>query len=1060
MKNSLIIILLVGLFQSAIAQKTMVFNGTVKSATTKLPLNEVNVAIAGSQQVIVTDNSGRFSISSLGNEWLTFTHFGYKSLTVRLGTDPNMPMQIEMVETEQQLQEVVVNSGYQQIPKHRVTGSYSQLNNQLLTRKVSSNILQSLEDMVPGLAFNRSGSSVDRYSISIRGTATINSSNNPLIVIDNFPYDGDITSINPNDVETITILKDASAASIWGARAGNGVIVITTKKGMNGEPIVSTTANYTIGERPNLFYNSRMNSGDYIDVEKMLFGKGYYNAAISSINNQPLTPAVELMLAHKNGKISESEMNQGLDALKKIDLRNDLSSYLNRNNVSQQYAVNLKGGSISNNYFLSFGYDGELANLVGNENKRITLNAATNYLFFKNKLELSNSFNYSNNNGQLNNPGNLYFSGATELYPYARLVDDHGNTQNVIKNYRASFVESATQKKLLSWNYNPLDNIGLSDRNTGQQEYRFNTGLKYKWNQDLNFELRYQFNRNDTHDYTLNSEKSYYARNLINNFTQVAADGKLTYNVPIGGIYEKTMGKLEGHYARAQLNYNKTWNDINNITGIIGTEIKDLTTITNSYNLYGYDSEHATSRDVDYLTPFEQLAYPGLLVSVPSGVSSTELSERYLSYFTNIVYSYKNRYTFSGSARLDQSNLFGVDYNQKGVPLYSLGAAWNISSEPFFKSKVVNHLNLRSSFGYNGNVNRSLSAYTTARYSNGSTSASLLPFAVVENPPNPSLRWERVKIINLGVDFGLFSSRINGTIDIYRKNGIDLIGAIPFDPTTGIKTFNGNTANTKGHGIDLSINSNNIVSASFIWNTNLLMAFNREKVSYYGANATVDSYLQFAGIPKTGFPIFSVYSYDWAGLDPLTGDPRGYLDGVPSKDYAKVISGITPENLIFHGSLRPDFFGTIRNSFTFKNFTLSANISYKFGHYFRRQSIRYNNVLTAKGGHGDYSLRWQKAGDELITSVPSMPTALNNSRDNLYLYSSVLVEKGDHIRLADVRFSYAVKKTLLGVKNLELYAYASNLGIIWKATKFAIDPEYFNIAPLGKSIAMGLKLNF
>jgi len=216
------------------------------------------------------------------------------------------------------------------------------------------------------------------------------------------------------------------------------------------------------------------------------------------------------------------------------------------------------------------------------------------------------------------------------------------------------------------------------------------------------------------------------------------------------------------------------------------------------------------------------------------------------------------------------------------------------------------------------------------------------------------------------------------------------------------------------------------------------------------------------GTPMVGKPLYAVYSYEWAGLSAENGDPMGYLNGVPSNNYLEIINSATPQTIMFHGSMRPTVFGSFRNTFTYHDFSLSFNISYRWNYYFRRPSIVYGADYGLKNAHGDYALRWQKPGDELTTSVPSVPTASNARRDSFYGASSVLVEKGNHIRLQDINLNYTMtpKANKLPFRTMQIYAYLNNLGLLYKASKSTRDPDYYLTGRPPFSISFGAKINF
>ena len=1066
MKKIILIVLIFFLwFPSQGQTKMITVKGRVTSFLNKDPLVGVNVVQKGTTQGAITDENGKFSIEVDETATLVFSYIGYE--TEEVFVNGQKELNITLSEGLEILQEIgVYATGYQDIPKERATGSFVKIDNGLLNRRVGTNILNRLEDVTSGVIFNRTGPAGD--PISIRGRNTIFANAKPLIVIDNFPYDGDLTNINPNDVESMTVLKDAAAASIWGARAGNGVIVITTKKGTKQRPKVSFNSNLTVGSKPDPFYQPQMSVADYIQTERTLFDKGFYAFDEISVLHPPISPVVELLIAKRDGQITAEQADAQIATLMKQDVRNDYKKYFYRPSVNQQYSISINGGSEQQRYFLSTGYDKNIATLKGNDFSRFTLNAGNTFTLLKDKLDLSTGLYYTESNATTNgvDPTTLRMSPNYGLYPYARLVDDQGNPLTITKDYRTSFVDDAEKNGLLDWHYRPVEEIGMTKNIAKQNDLRLNAGLKYKITKQLQADILYQHWNNISEGTIRYPKESYFTRNLINNYTEEVTPGELTHHIPIGDILDGSNSKAFSDNLRAQLNYSNNWNTRHSLNAIGGYEIKNVQSKNNTYRYYGYDDDLSMSQPVDYVTQFP-LYYAWFFSGrIPDVSSQAALTDRFKSYYGNAAYTLDSKYTLSVSARKDESNLFGVRTNQKGVPLWSAGGSWIISDEKFYPLHWLSYLKLRGTYGSNGNVNKSVTAFTTARI-NGTSPLTGLPYARIANPPNPDLRWEQVKVVNIRFDFETQSGVIGGSIEYYNKRGIDLIGGTPYAPSTGVSTFYGNTASTKGNGFDIVLNSKNIDGA-FNWNTQLLFSTIKEKVTDYKIKAAVSSYLHdgdgstnVTPLPLEGKPLFSLYSYDWAGLDPQTGDPRGYLEGVASNDYAAIINGATPKSIRYHGSARPTTFGSLRNTLTWKGLSLSFNITYRLGYYFRRSSIIYGRTR-GLGGHSDYALRWQQPGDESHTNVPSIPQTTDNFRDDLYRYSSVLVEKGDHIRFQDINLSYTLDKNKLAklpVERAQLYMYVNNIGILWKATKTVPDPDYRTAAPQ-RTFSVGLKVDF
>lgn len=1070
MKENILLLTLLCFFAVAHAQHKL--DGRVVSGSNSTPLASVSIKVDGVTAGI-TRADGGFSLTVKNRTpIIEFTIIGYRTKAIQLSLPLDTILSVVLVEDMTQLSEVtIISTGYQSLPKERATGSFVQIDNELLNRRISTNILDRLEDITPGLMINRNGRTGEGAlaSINIRGQNTIYGDASPLIVIDNFPYEGDISNINPNDVESITVLKDAAAASIWGSKAGNGVIVITTKKaGYNQSPQISINSNLTIGQRPDLFYQRRMSSSDFIEIEKMLFEQDYYNAAETDIANPALTPVVELLIAKRDDPTLANEIDAQIEALKSHDVRDDYEKYFYRSSSRQQHSLNINGGTGQHRYMLSAGYDKNLDDLVQNGFNRATINAGNSLSFLNNRLELTTNIYFTQSKTMTDNPGTNLIGldgNSASMYPYARLVDDEGNSLAMNRDYRNSFKQDALDNGLLDWTYSPLDEIYQTGNTATSKDYRINVALNYKILPSLTIDALYQLGGTNSLRRNLRSAESYYARDMVNRFTQVSSAGVLSYPVPPGGILDQTNTNLENQSIRFQLNYAKNWSDTHEMNAIAGYELRDYQTKASSNRMYGYDDEHATLSKADYIRTYPQYYNTGYSTTVPFYDGATELTDRYLSYYGNASYTYLRRYIVSASARLDRSNLFGVNANQQGVPLYSAGLAWIANNERFYDLDFLPYLKLRATYGYNGNVNKSLFAYTTARYLSGN--AINQTYAAIVNPPNPELRWERVRMVNLGLDFATKGNRISGSIEPYYKEGIDLIGDIAYAPSSGITTFRGNTANTQGRGLDISLNSKNI-NGRFRWETNYLFSYVKDKVVDYELTSGTTNYLYYgetAIYPLTGKPFYSVYSYQWAGLNPENGNPQGYLDGTVSEDYTAILAAATPENLVYNGPARPTTYGALRNTFSYEQYSLSFNISYRFGYYFRQGGISYNTILTGQGYlFGRYADRWQQPGDELHTTVPSLPDGQVSNRDLFYIYSEANVEKGDHIRLQDISFNYSLAQKQLskiGLGQAQVYLYANNIGIIWRATKSKLEPDYPNAdyTPV-RTLGMGIRLGF
>ena len=1060
------------LFFRASAQTRITLTGRVIDSAGNKALYGATVGIKSSEMKISTNKNGVFTLSAAqSNGTLVISYLGYKTVSIPFDSNNRGPFNIVLASDRGVLKEVdIVSTGYQSLPKERATGSFAQPIKAMYDDRVSTDVISKLNGITSGLLFNSNTTATQsgQLDINIRGRSTIFANDQPLIVVDNFPYSGNIDNINPDDVQSITVLKDAAAASIWGVRAGNGVIVITTKKGHLNQPLkLSLNSNVTIIQKPDLSYNPKyMSSSDYIDVEEFLFKNGKYDSDLSNTTTYPfISPVISILARERAGTISPTAASSQINALSNNSLLTDISKYLYQNAVNQQYSFNLNGGDDKTTYYFSAGYDDNLQSQKDNDYDRLTLNSNIAFTPVKN-LQIAVGLNYVQSNTKTDNTISNVLSG--KISPYAQLADAKGNPLAVTQNLNAGFIQAAPSMGYLDWSYVPLNDLGLGDNTTKYSDIRISPTVKYTILKGLNLEGKYQYEQYISNNRDDESQQTYYTRNQINEYSSIDDNGIVNgYNIPLGGILSQSLITVTAYNIRGQIDYSGTWNK-SAINAIAGVEQSQTGTDGNSSaDLYGYDDNTGNYSNVDLLSTFQLNPHAGY-ATIPNGAGITGLLTRLRSYFGNAAYTYDDKYTFSAGGRIDGSNYFGVATNLKSVPLWSAGAKWDINKESFYHLSWLPELHLRLTYGYNGNLNQNITGVTTFLYNQINSSYTGLTQAGVANIGNPELRWEKAGIGNLGLDFGLKNNVVTGSLEYYKKNGADIIGNESEAPSTGLTTFEGNYASTTGNGFDLQLTSKNINKA-FSWFTTLLFSHATDKVTKYNAPIIPSDLITADGAsgntyPIAGYPVYGVWSYRWAGLDPTDGDPQGYVNGKISKDYAALKNPASTGDLVYSGPARPQYFGGLNNRFTYKSFSLSINISYKFDYYFRRSALNYSTLFTSwLGGNKEFAQRWQKPGDEKTTNVPAMVYPDNQSRDTFYQYSEATVVKGDNIRLQDLNLSYNFDKKVyrnLPFNNIQVFIYANNLGIIWRANKLDLDPDYPTGYPTPKTLSFGLKINF
>lgn len=1084
-----------------------------------LPLKGATVTIKESKKSVLTDERGIYKLNVNPADILIISYVGYDKKEIKaMDISPTTIFLTSLSPSLNKLKQIeVVSTGYQDLIKERSPGSFELISKEQLQHSTDPNLIKRLEGITTSMDFNNqnqanlSSNTVRRpplLNLTIRGRNTLipvgsgldlsSNSGQPLVVIDGIATPYRIDDLNPNDVENITILKDAAASSIWGSRASNGVIVIKTKKGSFNKPVsISFNSNLMVTDKVDLFYRNVMTTSDFIDAQILSYKSKYApndpNAFLPDpdptnlIGPQlPLSPVGEIMNDLKMNKITNAQANELLDGLRKNDVRRDLEQYFLRKAIIQSYSLGFDGGANSFTYRLSGGYDRTKSNTVTSDGNRYTFNFNSSVKVLKNlTLQAILGYNQTNSTDQAGGARIVGNSQTNGFDPYTRLADDEGRPLSVIRNYRPKYLQllkEAYGTKILDMTYRPLEDMKQGYFKLKRESFNINMNANYKISPVFNASVTYSYNRGLDQQKELRGANSFYMRELINTFTTAPDYSDPIFGpqpfkklIPEGAMFSPVLTNSNSQTLRGQINADKTWNEKHELSVIAGIDVNQFYSLSRGQQFYGYDEKTLMSNsNVPFGMFFIRLiADPvsGLSIGqIPSSSNYfTDFKSRTFSLYSNANYTFDKRYTLSASLRNDASSLFGQGTNKKGAPYYSVGAGWNISNERFYALTSLPYLKLRGSFGYNGNVNAIVSSKPLLGYNAALTTGNLLPFATTSFITNPELRPEKSGIINIGLDFGLKNNRLTGSVEYYVRKTKDLITSAGLDPSTGYSSQNFNAGSMRSYGTDITLNSINLQTGLFRWTSNLLFSHNRVKITKL-YSATANTAIKFVGSAfMEGYDVSRLAAYRWAGLDPQTGDPMGYVNGVPTR--------ITGDNAVFDalnnsplststryfGSAVPVYYGAFRNTFNYSNFSLSVNFLYKFGYYTRRplpEIMRYDLLVNSNIlGAGEYANRWKQPGDENITNVPSFTFPTNDNRDLFYQNSEINVIKGDHIRFQEINLSYTIRNRNWIIKNPRVYANVNNLGIIWRANKLKIDPEASDY-PQPRTYSFGLSANF
>ncbi|WP_167021482.1 SusC/RagA family TonB-linked outer membrane protein [Chitinophaga sp. Cy-1792] len=1033
-----------------------------------LPIANASVMLLPLRLTATTNEAGYFFINNVipGTYTLEVSHVSFQRVTQRItvGTNANLNVSITMRVSRMELEGVSISTGYQKIDKSVTTGSYAVVTARDLEKSPALNIMERLEGTVPGVVFD-----LKTNKIMVRTPNNYGGYEQPLIVIDGFPAiesglvanpgtslsrtspvsnNGILSAYNPNDIESITFLKDAAASAIWGSRAANGVIVIETKKGKPGLVQATFSSTLSIAPPADLADRHFMNSAQYIDLEKELFGYNWYQDPSAGWKSSPVSPAIQMMFDQKNGKITADQLSSGLAALARKSNLKELADNFLQNAGTQQYNFSVSGGSGNSNYYVSGNYSKDKPVFVRNSAESYFVNASFSTSMANNKLNLTTGLNHNYSTSNVNGIALQAISpGQYGLLPYESLYDDNGNRAQKDVYYTRSTTDSLKKLGYLPWTYNALDQLDAGYTTYRKNATRINARLQGKVTSWLNLEASGMMQRSNNMTDYLQRQTAIDMVSKINRGTYIdPVSKKVTYGYPKGASLFTANTVGEDWSLRLQFNVNKRFGQYHQLSFLGGNEFRQSSVQGYSNTYLGYDEVASIGVVYNPTTTYKDMEGNPQTIGYRDNVINRSQT-RYLSYFSNLNYSFKSKLHLSGSLRFDDYTQLGLERRKRARPFWSTGAKWDIMQEPFAKNlRVIDGLSLRSSIGIGGKVPSGGNAISIYQYS-GIDAITGLPNGTIGVPGNPDLRWETTRTWNMGADVSLLRNRLTFSLDVYRKYSFDIIGTFPINPALGWSSYTYNTSDMKSNGIELNISGYILRSKTWTWNGN----FN---ISHTNTLVTDDRFgTKGMNTPDaintlTGYPIDRVFAYKWAGLDDKGQSQVYNAKGELINNTSTYVFNIN--DFVMMGRSMPPTTGGMTQSVRYKQLTLTARFVYYLGNVIKYDPI--NIMSVPNGSAGGYvsaaaalDNRWRKPGDEKNTNIPGLFNMNIKSRD-FYRLADFNFIPGDNIRFQQLSLNYQFTPEVLRhtrfLKSASLGGTVSNLGVIWKKNKVGVDPQY------------------
>lgn len=1070
------------------------------------------VAVKGSGIATKTNANGEFVLVNVDeNAWLAISYIGYEVMELKAARDLKT---IKMMDLTSRLDEVnIVTTGYQDLNKRLFTGASKKVKASDAERAGVPDVSRMLEGQVAGVSVqNVSGTFGAAPKIRVRGATSINGENKPLWVVDGIILEdvvnisneqlstGDpstlvgssVAGLNPDDIESFEILKDASATAMYGARAMNGVIVVTTKKGKKteGKPLLSYTGNFTTYLKPSYSQYDIMNSADQMSVFAEMANKGWLNhSEVSRGASGGVFYKMYNKMYEYDGATDQFNLRNDAPSRKEFlrryaNANTDWFDLLFKNSFMQEHALSVNSGTEKSKFYISTSYLGDDGWTVGNSVKRFTGNVRGNFDLSKRlSIELITQ-------GSIRNqftPGSLGRRSNAVSGQFTREFDINPYTYALSTSRTLTAYDEEGNREFFVQNFAPFNILHELENNTMQLkmlDFKIQGGLKYKIIDGLkySFDAAYRYVKSDN-EHRINDKSNMPMAYRAAGDSYVIANNKFLYKdpdnpnalprviLPSGGFYNVNSDNMDNYYMRNSLEWNKEVDNTHLLNAFLSTEMRFTDRQRRAFDGVGYQYDRG---GVPFIDPdyFKK--------SVESNFfyyNMNTMKERYLSYLGRLAYSYKGKYSINGTMRYDGSNLLGGTTTARWLPTWNISGAWNMDTEDFFeKQNVLSRATVRGTYGLTASMGPATNA--SLILNNQSTKRPFLSdietALVIGGLKNSELTWEKQLETNIGFDLGFLHDRLSLTVDLYQRNGYDLIGAVRTSGIGGQFIKYANYADMKSKGIEVTAGAQVLNGSIFKWRSQLNFGYHKGKITKLESVPLIWNLISPGGDALEGYPQRGLFSVQFDGLNPQTGVPT--FVGVNGERHVSnvYLQDDNISHLKYEGPADPLMNGGFFNTFSYKNFSLSTLLTFSAGNKVRLNpsfSAGYNDLSSMSN---DFVGRWMATGDELKTNIPSIVDKFVNSNlgsdypYNVYNYTDVRVADGGFIRLKQIMLSYNLPKLLsekIGATNASLSLVGNNIALLYSDKRLnGQDPEFYTSGgvslPVPRQFTVSLKLGF